>query len=404
MNDSQYDEQGNSLNESAEHKFEKSIPKITKKSRSRGEFSPSFTPRPDLKRTSNPSGVSQTPQNFEFHQEMDQTPHSNRSFDSVPPPSPPKSHPTSNSVPQNSAAPDTHQTIHAIDAGFERFRLLLLLVVFVPLTIYSFWMPLSEMVYAWSTQVDYGHGFFVVPLVAFFLWSRLDNYPSTRYKLTWMGIFPILLCATIRYFAALEYMDALDQISLLFWILGLVWFFYGNRVFWWALPSLSFLIFMFQLPWRFEILLKNYLQQFAAQFAAILLQLIGEPAIPIKNTIRLSSQELGVEAACSGIRFLISILAIAFAAILLMRRPWWQNMLVIIIAAPLALFVNAARIALTGILLENFNGLVSKMTPDGRSVGVVADEFSGYVMIVVAISLFFSFLWYLGKVFRKVEL
>jgi exosortase len=290
------------------------------------------------------------------------------------------------------------------DKSFEQLRLLLVLIVIFPLTIFAFFPQLENICYAWWNQVDYSHGFLVVPLTVFFLYLRFDTYPGTSRKLSWIGLFPILISCAMRFYGSSQYMDAVEEWAIFPWVLGVVWFFYGTRAFIWALPSLCFLLFMFQLPYRFDALMKNHLQQIAAQFAAILLQLAGEAAIPIKNTIRLSTMELGVEAACSGIRFLISVFAIAFATILLMRRPWWQNIIVLLVAAPLALFVNAARITLTGLLLVDFPGFVQSITPENRSPSAVADEFSGYVMIAVALVIFFGFIFYLGKVFRRVEI
>jgi exosortase/archaeosortase family protein len=161
---------------------------------------------------------------------------------------------------------------------------------------------------------------------------------------------------------------------------------------------------MFQLPWRIDVLMKNHLQYFAAHFAAAILQTLGETAVPIKNTIRLSTMELGVEAACSGLRFLMSVFAIAFATALLLRRPWWQNIVIFVIAAPLALFVNAVRIAITGILLVHHHDMVARWTAEGQSVGVVADSIAGKIAIALALGLFALFVWYLGKVFKRVEI
>lgn len=290
------------------------------------------------------------------------------------------------------------------DPIFERNRLLLLLAVMIPLGLFAYWNTLCSLVHTWYTNIDYGHGFAVLPLIALFLYLRLDTYPGTTKRLAWIGLVLVALSCLMRWRASIQYLDAVEQWSILFWVLGIVWFFYGTRVFWWSLPSLLFMVFMFPLPFRFEIYLKNTLQAFAAKFAAGLLQLIGEPAVPLANTIRLSTMELEVAHACSGIRFLMSILAIAFAAILLMRRPWWQNVCVIALAVPLALFVNAARIAMTGILLQHHSELVRRFAPNASNLSVVADEFSGLVMIFVAVGLFFAFLWYLGKVFREVEI
>jgi exosortase len=292
-----------------------------------------------------------------------------------------------------------------VDLSFERFRLFLLTVCLVPLCIWGSYPAWGSMVYEWWHTDDYSHGFIVIPATILFLYMRWDSYPGTRYKLDWVGLFPITLYGVARIFAGMRYMDPLDAVAIWFWILSLVWFFYGWRVFLWALPSLCFLVFMFQLPWRVDVLMKNYLQLFAAQFAATLLQLVGIAAIPIKNTIQLRTMELGVEAACSGLRFLMSVFAIAFAAVLLLRRPWWQNVMILAIAAPLALFVNAVRIAITGFMLVHFNDMVAAWAEGGtKSVGVVADEFAGKIAIALALGLFALFVWYLGKIFRQVEI
>ena len=291
-----------------------------------------------------------------------------------------------------------------IDAAFERTRFFLLMLFLAPLCFWASRPSWESMVYEWYHTADYSHGFLVIPATLLFLFLRRDTYPGTRYKLDWIGLFPILIYGMCRIFAGIRYMDALDAVTIWFWILGVVWFFYGWRVFLWALPSLCFLIFMFQLPYSIDVLMKNRLQLFAAYSAATMLQTIGIAAIPIANTIRLSSQELGVEAACSGLRFLMSVFAIALAAVLLLRRPWWQNVLIMAIAAPLALFVNAVRIAITGVLLERHFEVVSAWAGEGKLVSVVADEFAGKVAIFLALGLFALFVWYLGKVFRRVEI
>ncbi|MDR1964910.1 MAG: exosortase/archaeosortase family protein [Planctomycetaceae bacterium] len=391
--------------EESHHHFDAEVPNAPKKKTRHGSFSTGFTPRRETPSVSSKKASDST---------TDSASESGSAADKL---SQEMSAPTM-STPSKTASTTTTTTTPsvtefktpvwsqptAIDKAFERTRFLILCLVMLPLSLFAFWPSLCDIVYAWYTQLDYGHGFFVLPLVVLFLYLRLDTYPGTHYRLTWIGLFPILICCIMRFYAANQYMDALDQWSLLFWILGVVWFFYGNRVFFWALPSLLFLIFMFQLPWRFEVLMRHNLQQFAAQFAAVLLQILGEPAIPIKNTIRLSTMDLAVEQACSGIRFLISIFAISFATILLIKRPWWQNIFILIISIPIALFVNAARIAMTGILLLDFNEFITGITPENRNPAVVADEIAGIFMIFVAFGIFVAFVYYLGRVFRKVEI
>ncbi|MDR0391162.1 MAG: exosortase/archaeosortase family protein [Planctomycetaceae bacterium] len=290
-----------------------------------------------------------------------------------------------------------------IDSQFEWLRFGLLLFLILPITAYSYYPALTQIVYNWINKVDYSHGFFVIPLVGFFIYLRLDSYPGTRYRLCWLAMIPIALCVLMRVIASRYYMDALEETSLFFWLLGVVWFFYGTRAFLWALPSLCFLIFMFQLPYSIDMLMKHHLQLYAARFAAVLLQILGEPAIAINNVIRVKGEILNVEAACSGIRFLISVFAIASAAVLLMRKPWWQNLIVMLIAAPLAMLINASRITMTGILLLHNREFLALFVTKQR-ISAFADELAGYTMIIVVAVIFFLFLFYLDKVFKRVNM
>ena len=358
-----------------QRRFEANPPTGDKRSKKRSSFSPSFTPRAGS-----------------FASSRSERPPSKSVAEPEPKPKP-------------SPPPAVKQEVVAsIDPVFERQRLILLLVVMIPLGLFAFWPAWEMMAKQWYYNLDYGHGFFVIPLIGLFLYLRLETYPGTQRRLAWIGLSLVVFSCGMRLYAASQSFDAIEQWAILFWVLGIVWSFYGTRVFYWASPSLLFMVFMFPLPYRFEVILRHRLQEFAAQFASQLLVLLGEPAVPIRNTIRMSTLELDVAGACSGIRFLVSIMAIAFAAILLMRRPWWQNLCVFMLAPPLALFVNAARIAMTGILLEHYSEVVQWFVPHTKNIGVAADEFSGIVMIFIAFGMFFATIWFIGKVFQRVEI
>lgn len=289
------------------------------------------------------------------------------------------------------------------DGQYELYRLIALLLTIIPLGLVSYWRAVVEMEKSWRTVLDYSHGYLVIPLVCCFFWLRMDTYPGTTKRLEWLGLIPMFLAILARSIGSWYYMEAVEQWSFLLWIWGCVWFFYGNRVFLWALPVLIFLAFMFPLPDSVNYKMRDQLQPFAAQFGAFLLQLIGEPAMAVGKTIRHGTQELGVEAACSGLRFIISIAAIALGAVLLLRRSWLQNIIILVSAVPIALFVNASRIAMTGMLLNHAPEFLVRYAGEGKSPSAFADTFSGYVMIVVALLIFALFLFYLGRVFRRVN-
>ncbi|MDR3111420.1 MAG: exosortase/archaeosortase family protein [Planctomycetaceae bacterium] len=287
-------------------------------------------------------------------------------------------------------------------AAFENQRLLALVLLLL-LGVWSYFPAIQLMINSWYMYVDYSHGYLVAPLCVFFLYVRRGSYPGTTKRLCWYGLIPIVLCIVMRARAAIRFEDAIEAWSMIFWIIGTVWFLYGTRVIMWALPSLLFLMFMIPLPYSLEYDWRQELQKIAATVSATMLQTLGEPAVRLQNTIHIGNLIIGVESACSGLRFLISFFALGYGAVLLMRRPWWQNLFVFVMVLPIAILSNACRITLTALMLLHAKVMLLAFTKE-KNVSAFADEVSGIAMIFVAMAVFILMLWYLGKIFRRVSM
>ncbi len=66
----------------------------------------------------------------------------------------------------------------------------------------------------------------------------------------------------------------------------------------------------------------------------------------------LGEHTLFVEEACSGMRIFFGIFALAFAFVLFSRWSWWQKVLVLLAAMPVAIVANVTRIVATGLLYQ----------------------------------------------------
>lgn len=287
------------------------------------------------------------------------------------------------------------------------FRLFLICVVLGATLVTAYWHTLVDLVNTWYEVTDYHHGFFVIPLVIYFLWSRRSSIPQNisatdRVAGVVLGFILLGLCVLGRHQFMVFSMASLDAWTMLLWIFGVTLIFFGFRTFLWAAPSLLFLAFMFPWPDSIEVLFRRHLQGIAAKLSALILWGIGEHAISINNTIWLDSIQLDVAAACSGIRILVSVIAAAYAVSLLMRRPWWQNAFLFCLAIPVALLVNALRIVTTGLLIKYASATVESWGFD-KPVGVVCDEIAGNVMLLLAFLTFILIVYYIGKVFERVE-
>jgi len=260
---------------------------------------------------------------------------------------------------------------------------------------WAYWPTLVKLVAAWEREPDYSHGYLVVPVALYFLWARRERFPGRPSGLAWAGLLLIAASIAIRMFGARYYIDPIDGWSLVFWVGGVVWFLGGRRIFWWSLPSIAFLWFMIPLPWRVERWLSLPLQRIATKISSFGLQLLGQPALAEGNTILLGDYQLEVEEACSGLRIFVGIVALAFAYVVIVRRPLWERVLLLASVLPIALVANATRIVATGLLYQWVSG---------EAAHKFSHDVSGWVMIPFAAALFGLVLWYLDKLVREVEL
>lgn len=260
--------------------------------------------------------------------------------------------------------------------------------------IYAYWPTLMDMVRAWEREPDYSHGYLVLPASLFFLWTRRKSRPAAQAPGWIIGLSLVAISLAIRLFAAVYYFESIDGWSMLLWLAGVVALLFGNGVLRWALPSIAFLVFMVPLPFRIEGMLSLPLQRIATKASCWTLQLLGQPAISEGNTILMGDHRLEVEQACSGLRLFVSISALAFAYLVLVKRTWWEKALLLISVVPIAIVANAARIVATGLLYEYASSDAAKK---------FSHDFAGWAMIPLAAGLFGFVLWYLSKLFREQE-
>src|SRR5207245_11693129 len=138
------------------------------------------------------------------------------------------------------------------------------------------------------------------------------------------------------YLVARFFMDFVDGYSMLFWIAGTVAVLFGRATLLWALPSIAFLFFMIPLPFGIETAMSAPLQRVATRLTSFTLQTLGHSAFAEGNVILLGDQKLEVAQACSGLRLFMTIVAMAYVYIVLVRRTWLEKGILLAAIAPIA--------------------------------------------------------------------
>lgn len=259
--------------------------------------------------------------------------------------------------------------------------------------LWAYWPTFANLAHVWNAVPDYSHGYFVIPLAALFLWLRRSSMPPLAGP-GWGGLALIGMAFAMHFVGSYYYLDALHGWSIPLWCAGVAWLFGGWKFCAWCLPALGFLLFMVPLPARFEGMLSLPLQRISTEVSCWTLQSLGLPALAEGNVIMIDDVRLEVARACSGLRIFVSIVALAYAYMVLVRKPWWIKALIFSSVIPIAVVANSVRVTLVGVAYPQVE------TPAARHL---AHDVAGWLVIPLAAALMGAFVWYLGKLFMQVR-
>lgn len=234
--------------------------------------------------------------------------------------------------------------------AFRAYRWQLLVLIVIIAGVYFRVVP--KMVSEWYHDDNYSHGFIVPIIAGYFISQRLEELKITPIKPNNWGIllvFFALVQLTVAWLGT-EYFTM--RSSLIELLAGIVLFLFGLEVFKVLLLPLCYLIFMVPIPYLIYDTAAFPLKLFVTRVSVGFLNLIGVVVLREGNVIMFPSTTLEVADACSGIRSLMSLLALATAYAFYLETSKIRRFLIIISAVPIAIATNALRVIVTGILAQ----------------------------------------------------
>ncbi len=227
--------------------------------------------------------------------------------------------------------------------------------IFIVLLFGVYFPILRNMVHHWALVEDYQHGFIIAPLAIFFAYQRRWDLEDAVIKGSWLGLIPMFIGLTSLTIGRLGTELMTMRAGFVFTLIGLVLLILGREVFKILAFPLFFLFLMVPLPQSLVNTIAFPLQLIAAKFAVWSLQEMGIPALVEGNIIHLAHAELFVAEACSGLRSLMALITLGVVfAYFFNRSVLWIQLLLVGSTIPIAIMVNAFRVALTGYLSHHF--------------------------------------------------
>ena len=242
----------------------------------------------------------------------------------------------------------------------------------------------------WSGRDDYSHGFLVLPISLYFVWherEKLKNIPIQPCILG--GIIPTVIGSLMLLLGRISSVTTVQQISIIIILPGLVLMILGTRY----LRALSLPLFylIFMIPSIIDLFISKIhwpFQLFSAVVAGKILKIINIPILQNAQYLELPNMTLEVANACSGVRYLITIIAIGIPLAYYTQKNWTRRVALVSLAVTVGIIINPIRIALVGIW--GYNG--------GKVDHGPLHIFQGFFVSVVGFISLFCLAWIISKI------
>jgi exosortase len=248
---------------------------------------------------------------------------------------------------------------------------------------------IRNLVVQWWTDPDYSYGFFIPLFSGYILWRERERWSKTEIKPSNFGFVLQLGAVGLFLLGSLGAELFTTRFSLLVLLAGMILFLAG----WQMLRTVSFPLgyLMWSIP--IPVIIYNQitfpLQLIASRLATAWLELVHVPVLRDGNILVMSNYSLEVVEACSGIRSLMTLMALAFAYGYLVSPLRWVRYVLAVFMVPIAIVTNGTRIVGAGILAHRFGSAAAE--------GFL-HEFSGWAIFLVALVLMFSSYWILWSI------
>jgi EpsI family protein len=242
--------------------------------------------------------------------------------------------------------------------------------------IFQVWMSLPEM-----------NDRFLIPIAAAWLLKR--NYPqwqATPTRPSILGLILVALGAILAPPAWFLLVQVGPRVILLWWLLaaivvaalGLLATQFGWRRAWQCAFPLGFCFLALPTPVVLQTPLQMRLKEYTTSAAAWALPAIGIPAERRGHVLDLRSGELGVVDACSGVRSVTALTAIALFVAYVRGFSIVRGAILVLITMGIVVVSNSIRVIVTGILQESVG---PKFTHG------LAHDVLGYLVILVGLAM-----------------
>jgi exosortase len=261
-------------------------------------------------------------------------------------------------------------------------------VAIIAAFIWSYWPGIVDLWNVWQRSDEYSSGILVPFIAVYILWSRRDILKTVPIKPNMLGLLVLLFAEVLRLFGVFFMYGSAERISIVVAIAALVLFLLGWQFFKKTATMLLFLCLMLPWPNRVQAAVALPLQSWATSSAVFCLETIGYGVVREGNVINIGQSSVAVAEACNGLRMITAFFVISGLIVMLIKRPRWEKIVVLISSLPIALLCNTTRLVITAIAFTFIKGDYWEK---------IFHDFGGYAMVPLALAAVIGEFWLLRR-------
>ena len=225
-------------------------------------------------------------------------------------------------------------------------------VLSVILLLAMHWQTLSSMISTWWNIGTYTHGFVILPISVWIVWTLRNSISTMTPKPTIKGIMALLAISLIWLIANQVGLIGIQQFALISMIQLFVWTILGGAVY----KKLIFPLLFLYLAVPFGDFLIKPMMEMTADFTVIVLRLTGIPVYRNGLFFMLPTGHWSVVAACSGVRYLIASLTVGILFAYFSYSSWHKRLLFTAASIVTPMIANSLRAYLI-VLIGHFSNM-----------------------------------------------
>lgn len=196
-----------------------------------------------------------------------------------------------------------------------------------------------SMVSIWSRSDTFAHGFLILPISLWLVWTYRDRLTPVQPEPAWWVALLVILPGLAWLLAWLVDVAVGQQLALIAMLIGGAWAIMGHRLA--AVLAFPLFFLFFAVPMGEGLIAP--MMEFTASSTVWMIEMTGVPVYREGLNFALPSGSWSVVEACSGVRYIIASVTVGVLYAYLTYRSWTRRLLFVLVSAIVPVFANTFR-------------------------------------------------------------